>query len=66
MDELSPKTFEESKVIAKACNWYDRRKAAQGAPRDRKAREAGRYEASGNELAEAVEKLRNAGKAGQP
>lgn len=52
-----------SKVIAKAVTWADRRKAAQVASRDVKAREVGRYEKSGDELAEAVEKY---AKASQP
>lgn len=47
-----------TKVIAKACNWADRRSAARAAPPDQKARAVGRYEVSGNELAEAVEKYR--------
>lgn len=55
-----------SKVVAKACSWYDRRQNVQIAPKSQKAREAGRYEKSGDELAEAVEKYRSAGKAGQP
>ena len=50
-----------TKVIAKACNWADRRLAAQIAPRAEKARVAGRYEKSGEELAEAVEHYRKAG-----
>jgi hypothetical protein len=54
-----------TKVIAKACTWADRRKAVQVAPAGQKAREAGRYETSGKELAEAVEHYRAAGKAGQ-
>ncbi len=49
-----------TKVIAKACSWADRRKAAAAAPEDQKAREVGRYQASGRELAEAVEKYRKA------
>lgn len=65
-NELSPESKAATKVIAKACTWYDRRRAVQAAPREQKAREAGRYEQSGNELAEAVEKYRKAGKAGQP
>jgi len=47
-----------TKVIAKACTWADRRKAVSSAAPEQKAREAGRYEASGNELAEAVEHYR--------
>lgn len=50
--------FAATKVIAKACKWADSRKAVQVAPPEQKAREAGRYEQSGNELAEAVEKYR--------
>lgn len=61
MTELSPENTAATKVIAKACHWYDRRKAAQKAPPDQKAREAGRYEKSGQELAEAVEKYRQSG-----
>jgi hypothetical protein len=48
-----------TRVIAKACSWADRRKAVQVAPEGReKAREAGRYEISGKELAVAVEQYR--------
>lgn len=48
-----------TKVIAKACAWADRRKAVQVAPEGRqKAREVGRYEVSGQELAVAVEHYR--------
>lgn len=54
-----------SKVIAKACTWADRRKAAQAATRDQKAQEVGRLKKSSAELAEAVEKYRGT-KAGQP
>ena len=61
MTELSPENHAATKVIVKACDWYDRRKAVQAKPDD--AREAGRYKASRRELAEAVEKYR---KAGQP
>jgi len=66
MNELSPTCKAATKVIAKACNWAARRKAVQIAPPGQQAREAGRYEASGNELAEAVEKYQQSGKAGQP
>lgn len=52
-----------SKVIAKAVTWADRRKSAQVAPRHDRTREVGRYEQSGDELAEAVEKYT---KGGQP
>lgn len=61
MTELSHESYEATKVIAKACTWADRRKAVQIAPASEKAREAGRYEQSGNELAQAVEKYRRAG-----
>ena len=60
--ELSPENTAATKVIAKACTWYDRRRAVQAKPDD--AREAGRYRLSRRELAEAVEKYRKAG--GQP
>jgi hypothetical protein len=50
--------YAATKVIAKACTWYDRRRAVQVAPPSEKAREAGRYEQSGNELAAAVEQYR--------
>lgn len=50
--------YAATKVIAKACTWYDRRKAVAHAPASEKARAAGRYEQSGNELAEAVEQYR--------
>lgn len=66
MDQLSPETSAMTKVVAKACKWADRRRAVQAAPKDQKAREVGRLNQSGDELAEAVEKYRKAGKAGQP
>jgi hypothetical protein len=66
MHENSPQSYAATKVIAKACNWAARRKAVQQATPDQEAREAGRYEASGKELAEAVEHYEKAGKAGQP
>jgi len=50
--------YAATKVIAKACSWADKRKAVQVAPPDEKARAAGRYEKSGEELADAVEKYR--------
>lgn len=50
-----------TKVIAKACSWVDRRKAVQAAAPEEKARAVGHLKQSGNELAEAVEKLRKAG-----
>jgi len=65
-NEFSPECKAATKVLAKACNWAARRKAAQFAPPGQKAREVGRYEASGKELAEAVEKYENAGKAINP
>jgi hypothetical protein len=49
-----------TKVIAKACNWVDRRKAAQAALPEEKARAVGHLKQSGNELAEAVAKYRQA------
>lgn len=64
MEQVSPETTAMSKVVAKACSWYDRRKAVQAKPDD--AREAGRYKASRRELAEAVEKFRKSGQSGQP
>jgi hypothetical protein len=54
MSTVSLDSTAATKVIAKACTWADRRKAVQVAPPSQKAREAGRYEVSGNELAEAV------------
>lgn len=62
MSKLSPESHAATKVIAKACSWYDRHKAVQNKPED--PREAGRYKASRRELADAVEKYRKAG--GQP
>ena len=58
MTTLSPESHAATKVIAKACNWVDRRRAVQAAPECDKAREVHRLRASGNELAEAVEKFR--------
>lgn len=53
--------FAATKVLAKACSWLDRRKALKEAPPDQIAREGGRYEKSGDELAQAVEKYRQDG-----
>lgn len=50
-----------SKVIAKACTWADRRKAAEDAAPAEKKRAVGRYKVSKIELAEAVEKFRQEG-----
>ncbi|TWI69035.1 hypothetical protein IP91_00100 [Pseudoduganella lurida] len=61
MKNLPPDHPAATKVIAKACTWVDRRKAAQCAPVEEKARAAGKLKVSGNELAEAVEKYRRAG-----
>jgi hypothetical protein len=59
MSNLPLNSTAATKVIAKACAWADRRKAVQLAPEGReKAREAGRYEVSGKELAVAVEHYR--------
>lgn len=56
--------YAATKVLAKACNWADQRKAVQVAPPSEKARAAGRYKESGKELAEAVEKYRATEQAG--
>lgn len=64
MNTLPPDHPTATKVLAKACTWADRRKAAQVAPPAQKPREVGRYEKSMDELSEAVEKYRKAG--GQP
>jgi hypothetical protein len=61
---METQDYAVTKVIAKACHWADRRRAVQAAPPSEKAREAGRYEASGRELAEAVEQYRLTGQAG--
>lgn len=66
MEQVSPENTAMSKVVAKACTWVDRRRAVQAAPKDQKAREVGRLNKSGDELAEAVEKFRKSGKAGHP
>jgi hypothetical protein len=58
MSTVSLDSKAATKVIAKACSWADRRKAVQVAPPGQKAREAGRYEVSGEELAEAVDHYR--------
>lgn len=59
MSTVSLDSTAATRVIAKACAWADRRKAVQVAPEGReKAREAGRYEVSGKELAVAVEHFR--------
>jgi len=61
MNTLSPENKAATKVIAKACNWADRRKAAQKAPEGERRRAHGRLVVSGDELAEAVEKYRKLG-----
>lgn len=58
MSTVSLDSKAATKVIAKACTWADRRKAVKQAPADQVAREAGRYEASGRELEQAVEHYR--------
>lgn len=63
MNTLTPNDKAASKVIAKACTLVDRRKDAQRAPQDQKARAVGKLNVAGNELAEAVEKYRRAGEA---
>ena len=50
-----------TKVIAKACNWADQRRAVQDAPPAEKRTAEGRYKVSRIELAEAVEHYRKAG-----
>lgn len=45
-----------SKVIVQACAWVESRRAAQSAHPEHKARAVGRLKASGDQLAEAVEK----------
>lgn len=57
---MSTETFAATKVLAKAGKWADRRNAVATAPPERKAREAGKYEKSGDELAAAVEEYRRA------
>lgn len=64
--QLSPENRAATKVIAKACSWVDQRRNAQAAPADQKALEVGRLRQTGNELAEAVEKYRKAGKVSPP
>ena len=62
MSNLSLDSFEVTKVIAKACNWADRRRDVQDAqPADRRLAE-GRYKVSRIELSEAVEHYREAKK----
>lgn len=62
MSNVPLDSFEATKVIAKACNWADRRRDVQDArPADKRLAE-GRYKVSRIELAEAVEHYRNAGK----
>jgi hypothetical protein len=61
MSTVSLNSKAATKVIAKACSWADRRKAVKDAPPGQVAREAGRYDVSGKELAEAVEHYRKAG-----
>lgn len=62
MSNLPLDSFEATKVIAKACNWADRRRDVQDAPPADKRLAEGRYKVSRIELAEAVEHYRSAGK----
>lgn len=48
----------ESKVIAKACKWLDSRQAKAAATGEQKARLQYQHKKDGDELAEAVEKMR--------
>lgn len=64
MTTLDHNSKAASKVVVMACNVVDRRKVVRGAPKETKAREVGRYEASLNELESAVDKYRANG--GQP
>lgn len=64
MSTLSPESQAATKVIAKACDWVDRRRAVQAAPKNDRAQEVGLLREGGDELAEAVEKYRKCG--GQP
>ncbi len=66
MSTLSPENHAATKVIAKACSWADQRRTMREATEDQKGRAIGRFAKSSDELAEAVEKYRKAGKAGQP
>lgn len=52
--------FAATEVLVKADKWLDRRQAVSCAPPHKVAREAGRYEKSGDELAKAVLKYRKA------
>jgi hypothetical protein len=52
--------FAATEVLVKADKWLDRRQAVSCAPPHQVAREAGRYEKSGEELARAVLKYRKA------
>jgi hypothetical protein len=57
---LSTEQHAATEVLAKADKWLDRRQAVSCAPPHQVAREAGRYEKSGDELAQAVVKYRKA------
>lgn len=63
---LSPETHAATKVIAKACSWADQRRIVRDAAADQKGRAIGRLAKSSDELAEAVEKYRKAGKVSPP
>ena len=52
--------FAATEVLVKADKWLDRRQAVSSALPHQVAREAGRYEKSGEELAQAVVKYRKA------
>jgi hypothetical protein len=61
MSNLPLNDVAATKVIAKACNWADRRQAVQDAGPAEKRMAQGRYKVSRIELAEAVEHYRKAG-----
>ncbi|SDC66918.1 hypothetical protein SAMN05428966_10277 [Massilia sp. PDC64] len=61
MSNLPLDDLAATRVIAKACNWADRRRAVQDAQPTEKRIAEGRYKVSRIELAEAVEHYRKAG-----
>lgn len=65
MSTLTPDHPKAPKVLATADAWFDRRRAAQCAPEDQRAKAVGKLKAASNALAAAVEECRKPVKAGE-
>lgn len=61
MPDKIAQEFAVSKVVARACQWFDRRnetRALKNGPQRDRVRALGRYEVAGEALAESVQELR--------